>query len=293
MVKYGIDKYPMGSFPGQKTPGRYIDGTLDENIKILAKNIVNDLTYLGVCCSSTFEVGAGKSNFMQHIAERYTELVNEYHGTDLEFTKENIIFKPLDLIERAFKVPKYSCLILDEWDDAHYWSALGISLRQFFRKCRQLNLFVIIIIPNFFQLPMGYAISRSLFLIDVRFEGEFERGYFKFYNFERKKRLYIDGKKKQDYDVISPNFYGRFTKGYVIPEEEYKRMKLEDMQESSKRTSMMFDPKIIKKQVLQNFRKELPNITVKDLAKGFGVSERTIIRWSAEETDEKEGTVEE
>ena len=62
---------------------------------------------------------------------------------------------------------------------------------------------MIIIIPNFFQLPMSYAISRSVFLIDVKFVGEFDRGYFSFYNFNKKKNLYIRGKKAQDYDLTT------------------------------------------------------------------------------------------
>lgn len=291
MVKYCIKKYPKGSLPGQKTPGRYIDGTLDDNLKILAKNIVDDMTYLGLGCSSTYEVGAGKSSLLQQVGERYTELVNQMHGTNLEFGKKNIVFKGLDLIERAFQVPKYSCLVLDEWDDEHYWSQLAMTLRQFFRKCRQLNLFIIVICPNFFQLPMNYAISRSLFLIDVRFEGEFERGYFRFYNFNKKKNLYIMGKKTQDYNVVKSNFFGRFTKGYAIPDEEYRAMKYADMIHADEETKRKItnNPIKIKIKLLQSLRKNLPNITIKELAKGFGVSDRTIVRWSIDNTEEKGG----
>jgi len=255
-----------------------MNDTYYENIKIIARNVTKEISPIGICSSSTFEVGAGKSVFWQQTGEAYTELINKYYNLNLTFTKNNIVFHPKDLIERAFKLPKYSCLILDEWEDSHYWSELGTSLRQFFRKCRQLNLFLLIIIPNYFQLPMSYAISRSLFFVDVRFSGEFDRGYFSFYNFERKKQLYIKGKKTMDYKVTKSNFTGRFTDGYAIPREEYLRMKYLDM--------LKYDDeqkKVTKKDILIELFKQLhtnlEEISLKRLSEAFGVSERTGSRW--------------
>jgi len=235
MMKVLLDKYPKGSLPHQQTAGRYIDETLYENIKLLAKNIVKDMTYLGICSSSTLEVGSGKSTLMTQIGEIYTELVNQYHGTNLTFDMNNVVFRPKDLIERSFTLPKYSFVLLDEWEDTHYWSELGMTLRQFFRKCRQLNLFMIVIIPNFFQMGINYAVSRSLFFIDVKFEGEFDRGYFRFYNYDSKHNLYIHGKRDQNYHCVAPQFQGRFTNGYGVNEQEYKSAKYKDMVESEDR----------------------------------------------------------
>jgi len=228
-------KYPIGTIQGQKTAGRYIDGTLYENLKIAAKNITKDLTYLGICSSSTLEVGAGKTTLMSQIGEAYTDLVNQYHGTHLKFDIKNCVFRPNDLITRSFELPKYSFIFLDEWEETHYWSELAVTLRQFFRKCRQLNLFIMIIIPNFFQLGISYAVSRSLFFIDVRFEGEFDRGYFRFYGFEKKKELYLRGKKEQNYNVVKADFCGRFTNGYAFDEKEYRKIKYQDMIDSEDR----------------------------------------------------------
>ena len=97
------DRYPMGSLPGQKTPGRYIDGILKNNIDLLAKNIIKDITYLGIISSSTLEVGTGKSVFVQQLAEAYLDAVNKYHGFNLKLTMNNIVFRPQDIIERSFR----------------------------------------------------------------------------------------------------------------------------------------------------------------------------------------------
>ncbi len=276
------NKYPLGSLPGQKTPGRYIDGTLKQNIDLLAKNVIKDMTYLGVISSSTLEVGTGKSCFVQQVCEAYLDAVNKAHGFNLELTMNNLVFRPKDIIKRSFQVPRYSVIICDEWEDANYWSELGITLRQFFRKCRQLNLFILIIIPNFFQLPMSYAISRSVFFIDVRFSGEFDRGYFSFYNFAKKKNLYIRGKKQQNYGVIQPNFTGRFGDGYVVDEKEYRAGKLKDLQgqeelEKKPMTERQIKASIFRK-VFEFYKgKDMKKrkMSVVELSKAFGFSDRT------------------
>lgn len=274
------ERYPLGTIPKQQTPGRYINETLNKNIKLLAKNIIKDMTYLGIITSSTLEVGAGKSVFAQQFAEAYLEHIRQFHKIDNKLSMKNLVFRPRDIIERSFQVPQYSVIICDEWEDLHYWSELGKTLRQFFRKCRQLNLLIIIIIPNFFQLPMSYAISRSVFLIDVRFTGEFNRGYFSFYNFKKKKNLFIKGKKRQDYDSIKPNFTGRFVDGYVVDEEQYRIEKLRDLtaqEELEKKPEA--NRRMIIIELAMNFKKNVKGITNAQIAMGFGVSETTIYNW--------------
>lgn len=275
-------KYPLGSLPRQQSAGRYCDKNLHDNLDILAKAIGRDMTWMGILSSSTLEVGTGKSTIAQHICEAYLDLVNKYQGTNLELTMRNIIFRPKDIIQRAFKVPQYSCIIIDEWEDAHYWSELGVSLRQFFRKCRQLNLFILLIIPNFFQLPANYAISRSVFFIDVRFEGEFERGYFRFYNFDRKKDLYIKGKKTQDYGVVRANFTGRFTEGYVVDEKEYRAVKRRDLEKQEEGEKKELNQRQLTEVIFKKIYDKLPKVTIKQLTDAMGVSERTGNRWILE-----------
>jgi hypothetical protein len=282
------EKYPIGSIKGQKTAGRYIDGILYSNLQILAKSIVNDMTFLALISSSTLEVGSGKSTHAQQIGEAYQNSVNEQHGLDLKFTMKNIVFNAEQLIKRAFELPKYSCLILDEGDDldSHYYSQLAHTLRKFFRKCRQLNLFIIVILPNFFQIPAPYAISRSVFFIDVRFEGEFERGYFYFYSFGKKKDLYIQGKKTQNYSVVKADFSGRFTDGYAVPENEYRRAKYQDMlDDKDEKKSYTLDEATKHLFLLSHSR--VPEFSVTKLSELFGIGKTTGYDWINEENAHK------
>ena len=254
-MKILTQKYPKGSFKGQRTDGRYIDALLYDNLKLMATKIVNDMTFMAVCSSSTLEVGTGKSVLLTQIGEAWTEIMKETHNIDVPFTMKNVVFRPEELIERSFEVPQYSCILLDEWEDAHYWSKLGMTLRKFFRKCRQLNLFILVIIPNFFQFPLGYAISRTIFFIDVKFDDNLDRGNYDFYGFKSKKNLYMKGRKFHDYSVQHPDFQGEFFDGYGVPEAQYRRVKREDMMKYDADETPPLNPIDIKHQLIREMVK--------------------------------------
>ena len=50
---------------------------------------------------------------------------------------------------------------------------------------------MILILPDFFELPLNIAITRSNALLDVTYRQGFERGTFKFYGWDKKKLLYL------------------------------------------------------------------------------------------------------
>ena len=137
---------------------------------------------------------------------------------------------------------------------------------------------MICIIPNFFQLPINYAISRSVFFVDVRFEGKFERGYFRFFSFKKKKELYIYGRKTQDYDCVKPDFIGRFTSGYVVPEDEYRSAKYRDMIDSEESVKAPTE-KETKAKLFKQLRENMPGVTMEKLCEGFGIGLRTGYNW--------------
>ena len=282
-MKYCIEKYPMGSFKGQRSPGKYMDAWLYNNLTLLAKRIVDDMTFLGIIYSSTLEVGTGKSVLATQIGEAWKEIMKKEHGIDLPYSVENIVWKPKDLIEKSFNVPKYSYILLDEWEDANYWSELGMNLRQFFRKCRQLNLFMMCIIPNWFQLPLSYAVSRSIFSIDVQYTNDLQRGNFSFYNFPAKRILYVGGKRGHNYRIIKPTFKGSFPDGYGVDEQKYCKKKKDDMDEYDrenpvKKTKSMME-KEIKSKILQKYYELNPNCSREECANLFEVSKKTITMW--------------
>lgn len=234
MVRVCLKSFPKGSYKGQRGDGYAMDGYLKENIDIMAKKIVNDMQFVCIV-SGKGTVRNGKSTIAQQQAFYFNDRVNELHGLNNTFDVNNIVFKADDLIDKALKLPKYSVLILDEGDDltAQYYSKLAIKLRRFFRKCGQLNLFIILLIPDFFELPRPYAVTRSTYLINTHFAGNFDRGFFEFYSSKRKRNLYYKGKRFGDYDVVQPDFPGRFPDLYTVDEELYREKKHKDLIEDN------------------------------------------------------------
>jgi len=289
MVKILKQKYPKGTYKGQQSDGKYIDGYLYQNLGILAERIVDDMTFFGIIFSSTLEVGTGKSVLATQVGQCWSELMKEKHNIDVPFTVDNIVWNPEDLIKKSFEIPPYSCVLLDEWEDAHYWSKLGMTLRQFFRKCRQLNLFMLAIIPNWFQMPTNYAIGRSVFAIDVQFQHDFRRGYFEFYNFKQKRELYVKGKKSQWYGAARSNFKGRFVGGYGVDESKYRNKKMADTEKMGDKSDHIKTEIDIKADMINTIRANRPEITDVELGKMLNVHAKTISRWRNREIDELHG----
>ncbi len=282
MAKVCTKQFPKGSFPKQQSDGFFFHKTLKENCDIMAKSLGRDMQFVGII-SGKGTVRSGKTTLSQQCGTYMTQQVNERYKVKNKFTVDNIVFSGEDLIEKAMIIPKYSVLVLDEGDDltAHFWKDLSQKLRRFFRKCGQLNLFILLIIPDFFELPRHYAVTRSNFLINVYFYGEFQRGYFEFYSGKRKRDLYFKGKKFGDYSVVHPNFDGRFLDLYTVDKEEYLKRKREDLEKESEEEAKR-QPSVrimeARLKVCNNLSK-LFKFTPEDIAKVLEVDSRTVYRY--------------
>jgi len=93
---------------------------------------------------------------------------------------------------------------------------------------RKKQLFIIIVAPTFFDITKYIAIHRSRALIHVYSKG-LERGFFTFYNRERKLELYIKGRRDHNMRVTKPNFIGSFTKWFPLEDEDYQVKKDESI----------------------------------------------------------------
>jgi len=283
MVKVCETQFPIGSSTVQRSAGFYINNIFKDNLDILARAIAKDMMFT-LLISGDGWVRVGKSVLGMQIGTYLTHEVNKLHKVNNVFSLKNIVFTSSNLIDRAFELPKYSVIILDEGDDlteAH-WTSLSKNLARFFRKCGQLNLFIILLIPDFFELPRPYAVTRTVCLINVYFEGEFERGQFQFHGFNSKRLLYKKGKKYGDYKAQRPEFVGNFTNFYTIDEQAYRKKKFEDLQVDTGRASIISENDVerVKKEYRISLLKKLEefeiDMTKTRMAEFFEVSPRTI-----------------
>ncbi len=127
------------------------------------------------------------------------------------------------------KATKGQCVIFDEaFNGLSSSGALSHMNKLLVRKlmeCRQKNLFLIIILPTFFLLQKYAAIFRSSVLFHVYVTKSGNRGYYRIYNKQNKKMLYLNGLKY--YSYAKPYIYKsyRFYGNYPIDEAEYREKK--------------------------------------------------------------------
>lgn len=288
-MKIFEDKYPLGSLKNQKSAGLYYDDMLYQNLKILAEAMMKDNSFLILVSSQALSVRTGKSTFVQHTAEAWNHILLNEYGIKRELTMANIAFNAEEFEKKAFalheKGDKNGVIILDESDDltGHSLSQEVKSIKRFLRKAGQLNLLMIMILPDFFEFPKSIAVNRSVALITVDYGDRFERGHWKFYDFQKKKSLYIIGKKFNDYSVVAPTLRGGFSGNYLVNEEEYRKEKFRDLKEDSEkqkeRNLNSIKKSIMTKIFCDTYKRFKGKITMKELSECFGISDRTATDW--------------
>lgn len=197
----------------------YIDPLLKKNLDAVKPHVLKNWD---MCFIVSGIEGAGKSTFAFQIAD---QLSGE------RFTLDHICLTPKDFTDKItqhdFLKPGDS-LVLDEGFMINSRSSMTKLNREFLAilsECRQKQLFLIIICPNFFDLDKNLALwrSRGLFYID---HVGLRRGYFKFWSYDRKKKLYVLGKKFYEYHKVKYDFRGTFPKQLMVDEVAYKAIKL-------------------------------------------------------------------
>lgn len=142
-----------------------------------------------------------------------------------------VVFTPVEFQRVVLSATKYQSVVYDEaytgLSSRAAMSMVNRILVKMLAEIRQKNLFIFVVMPTFFDLDKYVALWRSRALFHVFTGDNFERGYFAFYNADRKKDLYINGKKYYSYYKPKPNFIGRFTNHYVFDEAEYRKKKLQ------------------------------------------------------------------
>lgn len=108
-----------------------------------------------------------------------------------------------------------------------------VKIMNHLQLIRQKGLFIILCLPNFFDLNKGIAIFRTTHLFVV-YHDKFRRGFFGAFGRDSKRMLYVKGNKYVDYNCIKPNFKGRFTKEWIANQKLYDEMKLNHLKSQSK-----------------------------------------------------------
>ena len=164
------------------------------------------------------EEGVGKSVLAQQIAR----------FLDPEFNIDKVVFTADEFL-KIIKDPntkKGSCIVLDEaFSAANSRSSLTEVNRSMIgvaTEMRQKNLFILMVLPSFFDLDKYFALWRCRALFHVYFTPDEARHYVIFPK-EKKKYLYLNGKKTYNYsNPRSPFPPFTFPNRYMVNEEDYR-----------------------------------------------------------------------
>ncbi len=150
---------------------------------------------------------------------------------DPTLTLDNLVFTPEDFRKRVLSAKKYQCIIYDEaitgMRAARWASEVNQAIVEMMGQMRQLNLFIIVVIPSFFELGRYVALYRSQALLMTYKDKMGKRGHFSAFNYNKKKYMYIVGKKTYNERITAPDFFGRFTGFFPLDEAAYRKKKLD------------------------------------------------------------------
>lgn len=203
MVVVNIDRYKF-----------YLDGYLKSNIDLLIKAVKKDRDCLIIIDGKERE---GKSTIANQLAKY----------CDPTYDVDRCCLTPEEFLDKVKDAKQYQAVVLDEGQGFTSRSALSRLNKVLIRVLSEIgmkNLFLFICIPSFFELDRYAAIHRSQCLIHI-YTKELKRGRFAFWNYKRKKTLYLMGKKYYSYKFPKPNFVARFTKAFPLDKEKYDEKK--------------------------------------------------------------------
>lgn len=155
-----------------------------------------------------------------------------YYLSKGHFSVDNIVFTAEQFMEAVDKAKPQTAIVFDEMVMAglstDVLSGMQKALTKKFTLIRKKQLYIIMIIPYIFMLQKYFALSRALFLIHCYSPNGYDRGFFKFYNYEEKNFLYMVGHKYWNYNKKAKfSFSGKFENytNLFIDEEAYENKK--------------------------------------------------------------------
>jgi len=151
---------------------------------------------------------------------------------DPTFNLDRMCFEAKEFIEKVTTAQKFQCVVLDEafaaLNSRQALSRVNRAIIGMLSEIRAKNLFIIVILPSFFDLDKNIALWRSKILLHVYLKNG-RRGQFSVFDYEKKKLLYMMGKKFYSYAKPRANFVARFNKDFPLDKEEYNKRKFAGM----------------------------------------------------------------
>ena len=180
MAKVFPERFPVtDDKSGRRSPGLYISDFLKHQLDIAKRALKKDWDMVFVIDGPE---GSGKSTLAIQVG----------YYLDPTLIIDRITFTPNEFHDAVIKAKKYECIIFDEafggLSSRRAMSGVNHMLISMLAEIRQKNLVIILVLPSFFDLDRFAALHRTRCLLHV-YSQKFKRGAFKFYDYNKKKKL--------------------------------------------------------------------------------------------------------
>ena len=252
----------------------YLDGYLKQNLDDAFEMVRTDNDFV---CIVDGRERSGKSSIALQMA----------FYLDKSFSLDRVCFSAKEFEKAVLNASQYSAVVYDEsftgMASSSVLSLVNRSLIKLMAEIGQKNLFIFVVMPSFFDLSKYIALHRSQCLIHVYTGKNFKRGFFTFYNEDKKKFLYIAGKKFYNYNVPKANFYGCFTKFIPFEEADYRKKKHNSLMVRDKDKVDVSSDKDFQKKLFKRFM-DNPDLDITNDVKSIllGVASNTFYVWVRE-----------
>ena len=254
----------------------YLDGYLKDKLDFAKKQLKRNNDVVGTISG---EEGSGKSTMGANIMRYMTN--NKFNPqTDMIGAEDDT-----SVMNKIEATPQRGAIMFDE-GNSYFLSTETMKreqreLHKLFSIFRQKNLFVLIVAPSLFRLGSYFAVDRSRFHIRTYLvKGTW--GFFKYYGDKKKNKLYREGKKFHDYNIVRANFRGRFTKCYALETEEYKNYKKKTLRDTFESFRKSKEKRPTEFQMRRKFVEEMiknnPNTSGKQLSEVLNITQQHINR---------------
>jgi hypothetical protein len=214
---------------------------------------------------------------------------------DPGFNIDRVCFNLQQVKKLMDKLPPGSAIMYDEsWktiSNMNRYNNDQKKLIEMLTENRKKRLYFGMVAATFFDLNKYFVIQRARAYIHVYTHG-LERGYFSFFNRKNKKKLRLKGYKEWDFDCVSPNFRGRFSKWLPYDADAYEDKKdanIKDKDETDKEVQQFKDADRIAEQTKKETVSQIMYFLTKNklikyganeaVANFLGISSRTVERW--------------
>lgn len=183
-----------------------IDGILYRNLELCKELIKQDIDYVFIIDGP---VGSGKSVFAQQLA---------HFVSDGDFGIDDVVFTPKDFVDRVRTREQYKAVVWDECfrglASTSSMSRINREITELLLECRDRNLFIFLVTPNFWDIQKKTIRDRAKGVIHCKMSIDREkmkviRGGYAYFSKE-KLIPFMENVKNKNFHPKRSSFYGEW-----------------------------------------------------------------------------------